>query len=840
MSKEVVYGTKMSGSGYYLTCYALKASASNANGAWYADFYSWRDASYADYTYEIIASDMTYDPVGKKIYGWFAADADKQSWRLAEYDGDAVKVTPIGSISTVAITALAADQSGMLWGIEGANGKLYQINKVTGVLTEKGSLAFTAQGENQSAAIDPASGSMYWSAASALYKVDMKALTVTKVYDYNDNENYTALFIPAPDTKEGAPAAVENLKGTYTGNENDVVVSFTAPSLTFGGSPLSGSLDYVLQMDGEDIDNGTVDAGGEFSKTYSLADGAHGITVQVSNTAGKSPIVGASVFVGYDMPGSVSNLLAVAEGNHVVVTWDVPQGINGGLVDASKLAYTVTRNGKVSEEIASGLTATTCEDDIPQAPVAEYSYTVTVVYDNEPGESLTSSPIMVGDPYTVPYLQDFEGVSSVSEVAFKSIAEDAWTVAQSGEENSYISSATRGSCLFTAPVYLYAGVEYTLKFKIASNRTYVKVPYNIFLSKSQSDNESDFVTPYIKESFSYAPTSYNEVNVFVPQEMTFTAPESGIYAIGFKDMGTSTQTNTISLDDIEITGIVPVPKPVENLTATTETPGSRDVKVSFTTPTQDVNGEALASLDKIEVYRDGELVQTITEGVETGKTMDWTDYSAPRGLLSYAVKAYADGFVSEAATASVTSGYAKNLTIKSVDAPSAMVAINGTAVLKATIANDGSETAEDYKVTLVCDGTDVEEAANIVALAPDAEKEYSFTIAWAENAERAIYKVRVDYEGDEFADDNLSEDYEVLFEQVSNGVDAFGADGIAVRTAGCFLEVAGAAGKYITVFDFSGKLVAESYGHGDFYSVRLDNGIYVVNVNGYSCKIIMQ
>lgn len=559
VSKETLYGTFDRG----YSVYAFKATAAgNENGSWYHSYYGYRDAAFTDYTWEIVAFDMTYDGLSGNIYGSFKGDKNGDTSRLCIYDGENHTVTTIGNFSTI-ITAIAADASGRLWGIAGNEGNLYRIGKGDGSLELVGSLGVTANGKNQSAAIDAWSGKLYWGATTSseasLYEVDLNECTATKLHTFNySTEQYNAFYIAAPDAPANAPAAAENLTATFTGTGTDVEISFTAPSQTVDGSDLSGELDYTIEIDGEAIENGTgkATAGEPVTKVLTLTEGLRTVTVTCSNANGNGPKAAAEVFAGFDTPGSVTNLVVTSEGNHVTLTWDVPTGKNGGTPDPAKLSYSVTRNPGAVE--VANTSDTSAEDNIPEATISEYTYTVTVIYDGVAGESIESDALLIGNPYTVPYTQDFENAESFADIAFKVIDmnpnTNSWELTEAdGNKFAQVKGGyytTRSDYLYVAPILFETRINYTLKFKMANNSSWDGTQVRIFLSKSQSSNESDFITPYINSNFSQ---TGSDQNLFVENEMNFTVEETGVYCLGFYDYGPYYTSNNISLDDIEIT-----------------------------------------------------------------------------------------------------------------------------------------------------------------------------------------------------------------------------------------------------------------------------------------------
>lgn len=560
VSKETVYGTSDTG----WSIYAGKATAEGGvDGPWSHTAWNYRDADFQSYTWEIVSFDMTYDEISGKIYGSFRGDEYGISSRLCIYDGENITITPVGNFSDM-ITAIAADPSGKLYGIAGYYGNLYSIDKTNGQLSLIGSLGVTANGANQSAAIDPVSGKLYWGAttsfSASLYEVDLETCSATKLYDFPYGQRFNAFYIPEPDAPQGAPAAVENLSVTPVGEGTDVSVSFTMPSTTVGGETISEELDYVIEIDGESIEGGEGKAvpGEDVSSRLTLSNGSHTVSVSCLNTAGKGPKSSAAVFAGFDIPGSVSDINISAEDNHITISWNAPTGKNGGAIDYSKITYTITRNPGAAE-VAADLTETSATDDIPEAPIAEYTYTITVNYDGVPGESMESGSIMVGKPYTIPYKQDFENAVSFSDIAFKAIDKDknteSWQIAEAdGNKFAQIKAGfytNRNDYLFAAPVMFTGEKKYILKFKLSNSSNYYGTNIRIFLSRTQNDNEEDFIEPFISSNFQQEGSAEN-MGKFITHEIEFEVKDSGIYCLCFHDMGYYFTNNDICIDDIEI------------------------------------------------------------------------------------------------------------------------------------------------------------------------------------------------------------------------------------------------------------------------------------------------
>lgn len=82
-----------------------------------------------------------------------------------------------------------------------------------------------------------------------------------------------------------------------------------------------------------------------------------------------------------------------------------------------------------------------------------------------------------------------------------------------------------------------------------------------------------------------------------------------------------------------------------------------DVKVSWTNPSKTSSGKDITELVKVEVYRDGELAGTVTEGLVPGAACSFTDVAPEAGSYLYKVVAYNGEFAPDAAAPEVLSAW---------------------------------------------------------------------------------------------------------------------------------------------------------------------------------------
>ena len=132
---------------------------------------------------------------------------------------------------------------------------------------------------------------------------------------------------------------------------------------------------------------------------------------------------------------------------------------------------------------------------------------------------------------------------------------------------------------------------------------------------------------------------------------TFVAPTTGNGYIGFHYNTTgemySEYLYIVSISVIEMAD-QSVPAAITDLTVTPADLGELSATVSFTAPTQTAEGSSLASLTKIEVYSDNEVVKTF-DNPTVGQQLSFVDAGMTNGNHTYKVVAYTAAGQSDAA-----------------------------------------------------------------------------------------------------------------------------------------------------------------------------------------------
>lgn len=130
----------------------------------------------------------------------------------------------------------------------------------------------------------------------------------------------------------------------------------------------------------------------------------------------------------------------------------------------------------------------------------------------------------------------------------------------------------------------------------------------------------------------------------------------GNYRIGFHAVSSAAQFG-INLDDIVIEDLASsaAPAAAGAVRGTAANDGTTTVTLTFRSPFRKADGSTLGSISKIEIYRNGALIQTI-DTPETNRSLNYTDTGATNGENEYTIIAYNEAGAGIPATLSVYAG----------------------------------------------------------------------------------------------------------------------------------------------------------------------------------------
>lgn len=217
-----------------------------------------------------------------------------------------------------------------------------------------------------------------------------------------------------------APDSISNLKiKAAEKGEYKATLTFEAPSKTVGGDNLNEKSTVYIYKN-EKVLATLRDVAAGASQEWvdeNAAQGWNHYRILAGNSHGTGFYVEDSVFVGQDIPLSVTNLKTVCENEtNAIVTWEAPQGnagVNGRYVDPAKLKYAIYRNvGSASTLVANNLNE--CKYTDINANTSGYEqafveYLVSAVSAEGEGNTARSNSILVGQSVSLPFEENFDG-----------------------------------------------------------------------------------------------------------------------------------------------------------------------------------------------------------------------------------------------------------------------------------------------------------------------------------------------------------------------------------------------------------------------------------------------
>lgn len=575
-----------------------------------------------------IAVDMAYDPMTKRIYGCFINDT-RDGYVFGYLDG-AGNRTAISNLNGP-LFAMACTSQGQIYAID-SDGRLQKVDKNTGGSTPIG-LTKLRPYNSQSATIDPATDRLYWAACTqseqGLYEVNLATAETSLIAEFSDGEEWGGLFVVPAEAEDDAPAAVTDLQVAYDPTSTaNALVTFTLPSTTFSGAPLTGTLTYTVTLNDQDADMGEAQAGEPVTLTlFNTTVGEATIGVSCTNSAGRSPRVRTSLYLGHDAPAAVRNLKleATPEGN--VITWECPDhSQHGGYCNLEEVTYRVVRQPE-KRVIANRLTECTFTDKVDPLVLSAYSYDVIPFAGSLQGESATTEKVLVGDAFELPYREDFysEDDFELFSVVDANGDGSSWYLQNDGTAQSYYSmTQSMDDWLISPPIHLTTDYLYLFS-------TYLKVingfpeRMEVFIGNAPTP---EAMTIPVLEAKDYHNSSYEEFTG------RFGVPAEGNYYIGLHCI-TPAEGYRMNVDWISLDRNIKTTAPAApELTVAAAPEGKLETNISIKAPTKAINGTNLPA-DKMQVklYRGNSIVKMFT--ASPGEVLTFTDTNLPTGLQTY-------------------------------------------------------------------------------------------------------------------------------------------------------------------------------------------------------------
>lgn len=496
-----------------------------------------------------------------------------------------------------------------------------------------------------SSSFDFATGNLYYNFLDSRFQGHMAVYDASNnsarvVMDFPESEvAMSGLYIPY--AKDNAPAAVSDIHFA------DGQIHFTAPTKTYASDEdLTGLLTAYISVNGGTPVEVSCNPGGDVARVLALMDGSNKVSIQVGNTAGKSPERVAYVFNGEDTPAAPTDVsLTINPSMNATLTWNAPQtSEHFGPVNDNNIVYDIVRYPD-NTTVASDLQATSFTETLTDAR-KNYYYTVTAKNIDRVGGMAQSNVVPAGSVWYPPYTETFYYEENFD--IFKIIDNNndqctwKWTCPLGDPNNAYAYMSGNGvtsdetgyvatyddDYLVTPSIYLKAGNDYRVRFEWEDLWMNTET-MEILLGRSQnlSNNETE-----IEPTFTMYPSPGNKVVIF-------NVPEDGLYNIFFH-VNTVGNSINVTMDNLSISLYASFegPDSVTNLTATAGAMGALSNTVTFNTPTQTYHKQALSNISYINIYRNGsENPVHVFDNPAVGEQLSWTDTDVENGSVTYRV-----------------------------------------------------------------------------------------------------------------------------------------------------------------------------------------------------------
>lgn len=462
-----------------------------------------------------ISSDLAYDPTTGMAYGTFIADEQVGEegpyvFGAMQFEDDyPFRGEAIAECGEWYLCAIGCTPSGQLYGID-PEGKFYAIDKTNGektLIAETG-LANTSL-DLTTGTIDPYTGKFIYFLPSSvtdeesytktfyltMYTIDCTTGAITEIGQVENGPQLVGGFMyPAPPS-EGAPGAVTELTATPAADGVlKATLSFTAPTVTTAGEPLTQLETVQIRRGTNVITSKACSVGEKVTIEIETVQGNNELILIPYNASGAGTEARVSVFTGVDIPADPASATAtVQEDGTVLVSWEaVTTGLNGGYIDPTKVTYNVysTKGSEASRLTTNSFVYTPADDT---AEVIAFQVFAHTAGGGSPEGTQTNS-VPIGKAYQIPFTESFPNAYVTSGPWTMDNVDDAeWGALTDQGEDLFAADGDNGfavfipgntnksaSLLYTVKIdisnatnpmlsFMYAGAANNLKAQVARN-----------------------------------------------------------------------------------------------------------------------------------------------------------------------------------------------------------------------------------------------------------------------------------------------------------------------------------------------------------------------------------
>lgn len=384
-------------------------------------------------------------------------------------------------------------------------------------------------------------------------------------------------------------------------------------------------------------ENDPADYGGTFTPT---ADGVYYIAIHAISPADLYILsiyrFTVDVAPAPTAPAAVTDFTAGQKPNELKnnISFTAPvKAINGEAL-TSNLTVDILRNGKVVKtltDVAPGSGQTTTDD-----VTAEGLYTYQVVASNASGAGRKSSvmTVKVIMPRDIPFQANFtdENVFDLFQVFDNNEDGSTWDYSLYDEvaRYSYNVDNDADDYLVTPALRVTAGKKYDVTVRVGGN------DYNVerFMVKAGTAPTAEGLNITVIEPTEVTSENYKEYSG------SFVAETDGYYYVAVQALSKANSYYIYVSNLMVEQGAEKTAPAAPVVAATAAAEGALSATIQVTAPTKTVEGNALTAITKLELYRDGTLIDQKTD-VTPGAVVNFTDVGFETfGLYVYQAVAY--------------------------------------------------------------------------------------------------------------------------------------------------------------------------------------------------------
>lgn len=618
--------------------------------AFYAyDIDTWEQVSAASMKdYRIIALETAQATDGT-VYGeFYTADLKGMQWCVVDYKNQTQRV--IGPAQRPYV-ALGITNDDKLYGIA-TDGNLYQISTSDGTETLVGSTGLTVTDSNknyyvQTGEIDPKTNTFYWeyispdNGAASLETVNLQNGTTTKIADLPNDAELTGMIFPPIPAKDKAPGMATDLSAAFEDASLSGTISFKAPTTTYDGNTLSGSLGYTVYLEGERLDSGQTTPGAVVQAHVTAQEGLDKFVVKTYNNIGSSPRAKVSTYVGYDTPEAPGEVTLSITDSLATVTWAAPaKGLHNGYIGGMSYELLRIASGDTTR-VGEGIKALTYTDTLKLGEMKDYVYAVRAHNGTKASAWSNSNGQAAGHAFEAPYTEYFDHRSGFNLFTVTDANNDSTTwryMSMNGVTHpgtayyTYHDTHYANDWLISPAIHLEAGKHYVVSFS-ASN--YLNTPERL---EVRWGNDTD--TTALKDTI--LPKTELTSGEWQKFEKEVAVETDGYYHLGFHAIS-DPNAYYLFLDSIRVDKgyNATAPDSVTNTRLIPDPAGDLKATIICNAPTKDLKGKELSSIDSIVVTSEKRQVKKI-ERPRPGMRIVAVDTAPHNGNNTYKIVAYND------------------------------------------------------------------------------------------------------------------------------------------------------------------------------------------------------